>query len=193
MVSAMPKKFPKYLSCEGGSTVIEFAFVFPILLLFIFAMIQFGFLIFEQATLQGSLSSAAREGKTGYPSPSDPGNECTGGVCQFDRQGNITNLGARWVEVQGIMQSLTKNLFDPTQLTVSATSYPDFATLESAMQSGAPCGTVNGCTSNDVGSGGQVVVYTATYPAPTYLNPILGLAKGKGVITAITIERNEGF
>lgn len=186
----MSSKFCKYIASEEGNTAIEFAFILPILVSFVFAMIQFGFLIFEEATLQGSLSSAARDGKTGYPDPGDPGNMCTGGTCKTDKNGNITNLGTRWQQVHKKLLTLTRNFFNPDQLTFTATSYPDFASLEAAMNAGT-LGT--GGTQNDLGSGGQVVVYTSSYPAPSYLNPILGLAKGSGKITAITIERNEGF
>ncbi len=181
-------KFGQCLKCWRGNTAIEFAIVLPILVLFIFGTIEFGFIIFESATLQGALSTAAREGKTGYPDTADQGSQCFGGTCQYDSNGNIINYGPRWLKVRSLLYSLTRTLFDPEKLTFTATAYPDFSTLERAM-AGDP--TAQG-VGNDVGMAGQVVVYTAAYPAPILLNRMLGLGPG-GTIMAHNIVRNEGF
>ncbi len=174
--------------CEKGNAAIEFAVVLPILLLFIFGITEFGFILFESATLQGALSAAAREGATGYPDINDPGNQCIGGICKTDPQGNILNYGPRWLKVKSILLGQTQSIFNQANLTFSATAYPDFVTLEKSVK-GQP--GFKG-TKDDVGGSGQVVVYTASYPAPTYLQRMFGIAP-TGSITAHIIVKNEGF
>jgi hypothetical protein len=183
-IKRVASHFLKLAADAEGNTIIEFSIVLPIMLAFFFSIIGFGFVIFESAVLQGALSTAAREGKTGFPNTGDSGTQCTGGVA-VSSDGSCpkgSNPGQRWQEVQTILQGETSALFDKSKLILSATSYPDFIALEADR----------GGTGADVGGSGQVVRYTATYPCPQFLLALIGLPN-IGNITATNIIQNESF
>lgn len=181
-ISKKARAFSGTMHDETGGTLIEFAIAFPILLLFVFAILTFGIVIFESAVLQGALNAASREGKTGYPDISDPGFECQNDVCKYDAAGNIVNYAIRWKQISGIIQTQTQSVFDQKQLKFSITAYPDFIALMSGMPGNA----------DDLGASGVVVVYTASYPYPSFLLSLLGM-NSESRITAYNIVRNEGF
>jgi Flp pilus assembly protein TadG len=48
--------------CQRGAQIVEFAFVLPILLVIIFLIIDFGFLVYNQAIITNASREAARAG-----------------------------------------------------------------------------------------------------------------------------------
>ncbi len=49
-------------SLQGGSTAVEFAMVLPIFLLLVFAIIEFGFILYDKAVITNASREAARAG-----------------------------------------------------------------------------------------------------------------------------------
>ena len=54
------EKFRKYLRTIRGSAAIEFAFVFPVFLLFLFGSIEFGYLFWADSSLKYGATYGAR-------------------------------------------------------------------------------------------------------------------------------------
>ena len=52
----MKKK--KFFKCQRGAAAVEFAIVLPLLLVFVFGIIEFGFLLYDKAVI----TNASREG-----------------------------------------------------------------------------------------------------------------------------------
>jgi Flp pilus assembly protein TadG len=62
----------KRLYSESGASLVEFAIVLPLLLLFIFGIIEFGFLLFNKAMLTNASREGARAGVVYKPSQRMP-------------------------------------------------------------------------------------------------------------------------
>lgn len=56
----MKRRFEKYMETIRGTAAIEFAFVFPVLLLIIFGCIELGFVLWAQSALNYGATYAAR-------------------------------------------------------------------------------------------------------------------------------------
>jgi Flp pilus assembly pilin Flp len=176
--------------CEGA-TAVEYALILPILLMFIVGIIEFNVLMYASAVLEGATSVAARSGKTGYTAA---------GVSQ---QTYIYNL----------VKTKVSGILDPTQLQISSKSYANFTAVgkpEPCISPPAsPCTGTAGVNFVDVnhngvwdadqgaaglGSAGDIVVYTITYP--WYLmTPIVSpfFANGKVTLTSSAIVKNEPY
>jgi Flp pilus assembly protein TadG len=61
---------------EEGQSLVEFALVFLVFMLFVFAIFDFGHLFFVEMDVQNAIQEAARYGSTGnhLPDPKNPGN-----------------------------------------------------------------------------------------------------------------------
>lgn len=53
-------KFTRYK--QSGAAIVEFAIVLPVLLIFIFGIIEFGFLLYDQAVITNASREGARSG-----------------------------------------------------------------------------------------------------------------------------------
>jgi len=69
------RPFAGWLRANRGSTLVEFAFVFPILFALIVGIFEFGRLFYIDLTLHGAAREASRFGVTGnvLPDPNNPG------------------------------------------------------------------------------------------------------------------------
>jgi Flp pilus assembly protein TadG len=167
------------LFCVAGATALEYAIVIPILLLLLMGIVEYSLIMYASSVLEGATTTAAREGKTGYPNPDD----------ETTRQQYVIGApaGPGTPAVNGLLQNLASGLLKPTSIGITATAYDDFGSI------GVP-----GAGTSGVGIGNQVVVYTASYPWPIVtpmLQNILDNSGSTGVfnITTTAIVKNEPF
>ena len=152
--------------CVEAATAIEFAIVFPLLLLVVFGLIEFCLVMYESSTLEGALAIAARNGQTGYPDTNDIG----------------MPGGKRWTYTRDLLYKNASGLLNPGQIVFKPIAYPDFATA----------GVFGNGAENNVGGTGEVVIYTAQYPYPAlpFMKPYFG---DKGMMTVQVTVKNEEF
>jgi Flp pilus assembly protein TadG len=157
---------------EGG-TMIEFAFVAPILMLFIMGIIEVAMILLVSTLLEGSVREAARYGITGYV------------VDGFDRVGMIRK----------IVRQHTLGLVDMEQVEIQTVTYQSFSAIgqpepftdkngNNTRDAGESFNDVNGNGKWDddmgvagAGGPGDIVVYTVTYDWPmltSYMDDLLG-------------------
>jgi hypothetical protein len=180
------------IRCAKGATVIEFAVVLPVVLLFIMGIMEYNMIMYGMAVIEGATNIAARAGKTGYTAS---------GESQQDY-------------VYGIAQGLVSGLLDPTQLTISSKSYANFADIGQPepciSPPSPPCPGTPGVNFVDVnhngiwdsdqgaaglGGSGDIVVYTLTYPwhiTTPFLQNVIG-NNGVFNLTASAVVKNEPY
>jgi Flp pilus assembly protein TadG len=176
-----------------GATVVEYAIILPVLLMLIMGILEYNTLMYAMSVLDGSITTAAREGSTDY---------------------TAAGFSSRQAYVYSLVQTHSQGLLNPTNLTVSSKSYANFSDIgqpEPCISPPTPpCpGTPgvnfvdvngNGVWDQDqgtsgVGGAGDIVVYTATYPWPIYtpiLRPFLG-SGGTYMLSASAVVKNEPF
>lgn len=161
------KKFSKLwqaflhrLRQEEGASIVEFAIMAPIFIFFIFAVIQLSAVLIIDNALEASIREAARYGISGQGS------------------------GARDSEIRSRIQTVARDysggLINPSNLTITINSYPNFQALDA-----------NTSASNGSGSGSQAVKYQVQYTWNTTI-PIFG-ASNLIILKAQTPVMNEGF
>jgi len=175
---------------EEGVTAVEFAFVAPVFLLLISAVIEFSLVMFTTSVMEGATNSTSRLGKTGYT------------PAGFTRGEAIINA----------VKDRTASLLDPAKITIDSKVYSDFSKVgkpEPCVNPvNPPCSGTAGVNYVDVngngnwdqdmgaaglGNAGDIVVYTVTYPwaiMSPLMHPMLGSIYN---ISVRSIVRNEPF
>ncbi len=179
-----------FLRAQDGVTAIEFAFIAPIVLLFIFGTLEFAWMFFAENVLENAANAAARTGKTGY-------------------------IAANMTREQYILQQITKsvgNLLDPALIKLTTRNYKAFDDVgepepyidknnNGHYDPGETFTDKNkdGVWSADSGASGagnerDIVVYDVTYPWKI-MTPFIANVLGNGKVTLGTrlIIRNEPF
>lgn len=67
----MKRRFPALLREEGGSTLIEFAFALPVLVMFIIGVLQIGMMMQANSALREVIGWGGREAMVSYQDTSD--------------------------------------------------------------------------------------------------------------------------
>ena len=144
---------------ERGTAMMEFAFIAPIFLAMIGAIMEFSGIMFVQNLLEGSAREASRYGITGFTEP---------GVSRDD-------------QILDIVRKNTLGIIDMDQLQMETLVYPNFADIgqpepftdtngNGIYDAGEPFTDVNGNGSWDadmgaagLGGPGDVVLYRMSY------------------------------
>ena len=176
---------------RSGATAVEFAIVSPVLLLFMFGIVEFGLAFAADITLRNATQSAARTGRTGF----------------------VAENATQDATVRAIIRRRAGVLMDPDKLTITSISYSGFDTLKKPepfedkngngkRDSGESYTDVNGNGKWDAdqgrtGYGGtnEVVLYTVTYPWK-FVTPLIGKLVGKDgelTLSATAVVQNEPY
>ena len=144
---------------ERGQAIVEFAFVAPLFLAMLGAIMEFSGIIFVQAMLEGSAREASRYGITGFTS---------GGVSRED-------------QIRAIVEQHTHGIVDMDKLDMETLVYENFADVgqpepyddengNEVWDNDEPFDDVNGNGTWDpdmgaagMGGPGDVVVYSMSY------------------------------
>jgi len=194
------KTIRSFMRSATGSAAIEFAFLLPVLLVFLMGIIEYNMIMYASAVLQGATVIAAREGKTGYTQS---------GMSQQDYIYGIVRT-----RVTGLLDTSIPASPGVAALQISSKSYASYNAIGQPepciSPTQPPCpGTPgvnftdvnhNGVWDSDEGSaglGGQgdIVVYTVTYSWHV-LTPIMSNFLGtNGVVTlsASSVAKNEPY
>lgn len=160
---------------RDGATIIEFALVMPILLLFVIGILEVAMILFVSSLLEGSVREAARYGITGYVHE------------------GVDRIGV----IRRIVQENTIGLVDMDKVKIDTITYRSFSAIgqpepfndtngNGQWDAGESFNDVNGNGKWDAdmgaaGAGGpsDIVVYTLTYDWPmltSYMDDLLGRA-----------------
>ena len=134
---------------ERGQAIVEFAFLAPIFLGMLGAIMEFSGIMFVQAMLEGSAREASRYGITGFTS---------GGVSRAD-------------QIKAIVEQHTHGIIDMDKLDMDTLVYENFADVGNEVwDNDEPFIDVNGNGTWDpdmgaagMGGPGDVVVYSMRY------------------------------
>jgi Flp pilus assembly protein TadG len=158
----------------AGAAAVEFAFIAPLLILFIVGIVEVAMIMFASALLEGSVREAARYGITGY---------------------TITG-SSREAVVRNIVANDTVGMIDMSRVTITSLTYKSFTNVgqpepytdsnhNGKHDANEAYTDVNGNGKWDadmgapgVGGPGDVVVYTVSYNWPLitgYLSDLMGL------------------
>ncbi|HEU5046959.1 MAG TPA: TadE family protein [Rickettsiales bacterium] len=156
----------RLISCEKAAAAVEFAIIIPLLLVLVFGIIECCIVSYQITTLDGALTLAAREGATGAPDVSDSG----------------VVGGKRWNNMRTLLLERAGGMFDPHNIEVSATAYPDFASVGANGKGRA----------GSLGAPNEVVAYSVSYPYPMlpFMQSLFG---SRGRIFATALVKNEAF
>lgn len=188
---------------DRGVAIVEFALVFPVLLLMTFGTIEIGMIMAVQSTLEGGLKEASRYGITGQ-TPTD----------------NTTRIA----KIRKVLENHTLKLVDMNEATFIVKTYASFSQVgqmeplqdtpaPAAGEDPDPChdgvfsadcpgetftdvnanGIWDAIGKDSAGAGGEVVAYTVTVPWHI-MTPFAGYLMSKtGEIdlTATIVVRNE--
>jgi Flp pilus assembly pilin Flp len=180
--------FKRLLKDRDGSTVVEFGFVAPVLVLAITAVMEFAFLLFVGALFQSAVLDASRAGTTGF-APAGIGLE---------------------QRIRDLVSERTLGLVDPAEVTITTLVYPSFpevgapepyddANANGSFDAGENFTDVNGngVWDSDMGVAGlggpnDIVVYRIDYnwgALTALFQPFLGAVAR----TASLVVRNEPY
>lgn len=176
---------------EEGVAAIEFAFIAPVLLLFIFGTVEFSLAMFVQSVMEGATTMSSRLGKTGY---SESGQS---------REDTILNA----------LKARAGTFFNPNLVTITSKFYGQFDQIGDAepytdtnhngrYDTGETYSDVNGNGHWDADMGQQgygdandIVVYTVTYPWKIQTPLIAKFVNGNGQLNlrAVAVVKNEPY
>jgi Flp pilus assembly protein TadG len=180
-----------------GATIIEFAFIFPIVLMITFGIMEISLCMASLVTLEGGLKEASRYGITSQSTP--PADEDK--VPDAFKVGNDNRL----MSIGYILNQNTLDLIDLNDATITTNVYSSFSAIKDGEPftdqnnngvydppgtPGIPAGEAffdsncngvrdtAGASSTGVGTSGNIVVYTVNYNWKI-LTPIIGKFIGK--------------
>ena len=169
----------------------EFAFIAPVLLLMIMAIIEFSLIMLASSVMESATTVSARLGSTGY----------------------TTSGTSRSQTILNSIKAKAGTFIDTQKLTIQSKYYTQYSQINDpepftdsnhngVRDSGEAFTDVNGNGQWDAdmglagyGGAGDIVVYTVTYPW-RILTPIVGRFIGKNGIYTITthaVTKNEPF
>lgn len=172
---------------SDGATIIEFALIFPIVLMITFGIMEISLCMASLVTLEGGLKQASRYGITSQ----------TPTAAQMDEiQDEIPSAFAgaddRTKQIMAILNQNTLDLIDLNTATISTQVFSSFSVVKNGepytdlngngqYDTGEPYSDMNcnrtrdgpGASGNSVGGAGNIVVYTVNYNWKI-LTPIIG-------------------
>ncbi len=160
-----------------GASIIEFAFAFPIFLLFLIFISEYGLMMFGNSVIRSTVEEAAHYSKIGCLDANFTGATTCDSASLYDRQALINNVKARSF---GLVKADDCSLF-----TFSVFPPPNMA----SYVSDSGCGTWN------PGNGTDIRVFKATYKWPVMFAYMVNFGFFGSTInfTAMTVTRNEPF
>ena len=191
MIDALRHQLHHLRRQSDGSTVLEFAFVAPVLMVLLVGSMEVGMIFFASSLLEGGLREASRFGLTGAPPASgtreshiaDVVNQNGAGVIQVDDSNSTTLVYPNFTSI-GEPEPYT----DTNGNSVHDVGEP-FTDINCNSQWDPDMGK------SGLGHGGEVVQYTVNFDLKFmtgFLAPLLG-ANGKLPLSASVVVRNESF
>lgn len=179
---------------EDGVTIVEFAFVAPVMLMLIGGLFELGYLTFARSTLESAVLTAARQSRV-----SDCPNENAEAITQ-----GIQNRMNVVASADGEPAQVKVNSYSGEFGKVGSPEPFDDENKSGTRDEGESFTDVNGNgewdadmgSEGDFGSFGEVVRFTASYNVPSllpYVAAQINSGKDYYTIEAVTVVRNEPF
>lgn len=181
--------FRRFARQGEGATMIEFALIFPIVLMISFGILEISLCMASLVTLEGGLKEASRYGITTQSTAPPDVNK----VPTAFKVGNDNRL----MTIGYILNENTLDLIDLNTATITTQVYSSFSAVQDGEQYndvnlnnqydvGEPFSDTNcngvrdgpGAASTGIGAAGNIVVYTVAYNW-RILTPIIGQWLGK--------------
>ncbi|GAB2174512.1 TadE/TadG family type IV pilus assembly protein [Dongia sp. agr-C8] len=180
-------RFRRFARQSEGATIIEFAFIFPIVLMITFGIMEISLCMASLVTLEGGLKEASRYGITSQ----------TGETLDAAQQAKVPTAfkvgnDPRLMTIGYILNENTLDLIDLNTATITTQVFSSFSAVKDGEQysdlngngqydSGEPFSDTNcnkvrdvaGSSGTGVGAAGNIVVYTVSYQWKI-LTPIIG-------------------
>lgn len=181
----------KFCSCTRGITALETAFVLPVLLLFIFGILEYGMVFMAENVLENATNNGSRTGKTGYADKN------------ISREQTILNS----------IYARTAGFLDPHKIKMTTKVYKAFGDIgepepyidrnnNHQYDKGESFTDINGNGKWDsdmggtgLGNAGEVVVYEVTYPWQVMTPFMSMILSDDGIVTLSShiVVRNEPY
>ncbi len=184
-----PARVRRFARHSDGATMIEFALIFPIVLMITFGIMEISLCMASLVTLEGGLKEASRYGITSQSTAPPDVNK----VPTAFKVGNDNRL----MTIGYILNQNTLDLIDLNAATITTQVYSSFSAVKDGeaytdlnsngqYDSGEPYSDTNcnstrdgpGASGTGVGASGNIVVYTVNYNWKI-LTPIIGQWLGK--------------
>ncbi len=183
--------FRRFRSGCGGTTIVEFALIAPVLMFMIVGIIELGLLLTAQTILDNAAFAASRAGKTGYSTSSSTQSQL----------------------ILAAVRKATADYLDPSKITLNSKAYSDYGSIgkpepftdsnnNGVRDAGEAFTDVNGNGTYDkdqgasgYGSSGQIVVYEANYDwslVTPYVKRFVG-TNGVVRVTSRIVVKNEPY
>ncbi len=179
------------LRARDGVTAVEFAFVAPVLILILFAIIEFSLIMMVNNIMESATNMSSRLGKTGF----------------------IAAGKTREDTITAAVRERAGSLIDPDRLSVSTKVYRTFGEINrpepwhDTNGNGVPDPgeytdiNGNGVYDTDMaragyGNAGDIVVYTIKYPwsiTTPIMRELIGNESGEYPLTAHAVVKNEPY
>jgi Flp pilus assembly protein TadG len=174
------------LADTGGATIVEFAFVAPILVMTLLGLFDLGYKSYVASNLQGALHEAARMGTVGDKTTAQIDTHIQNRLREFSRGATITITHKSYLDFSGVQVPETI-----TNDTVPIGSYNVGDCYQDANANGV-YDTDRG--RSGMGSSEDVLHYSITmsYPRLFPLTRLMGLSS-TDTVTSSTVFRNQPY
>ena len=174
------------LADTGGATIVEFAFVAPILVMTLLGLFDLGYKSYVASNLQGALHEAARMGTVGDKTTAQIDTHIQNRLREFSRGATITITHKAYLDFSGVQVPETI-----TNDTVPIGSYNVGDCYQDANANGV-YDTDRG--RSGMGSSEDVLHYSITmsYPRLFPLTRLMGLSS-TDTVTSSTVFRNQPY
>jgi Flp pilus assembly protein TadG len=180
-----------FLRCSRGASLVEFALVFPILIVLVIGLLEVGMMMFIQSAMEGGLREATRWGITGQTVTGETREESIRRILEENTLGMVDFSGA----------AITMRTYDSFSDVGQPEPWTD-SNDNGQYDVGEPYTDLNGNTQWDedrgvegVGNASEIVSYTVEYhwvPLTGLISSFIG--DGDGIpMRASTVVRNEPF
>ena len=186
----------RYRNCQDGATAVEFALISPILFLLVMGIVEAGFIMSAQNTLESATYVASRTGRTGFIESGKTQEET---IMDALKERASLFLNSEYVSINS--------------MSVSTRTYADFdginepepyvdANANGVRDDGENFTDINGNGTWDedragggYGGAGEIVVYTVTYPWPLFTPMVSEFIGTDGIftLTSRAVVKNEPF
>ena len=186
-----------FLHCRRGASLVEFALVFPILIVFVVGLLEVGIMMFIQSAMEGGLREASRFGITGQTISGETREETILRILEEHTLGMV-DLEPPAATISMKTYASFNDIGQPEPFTDS----PSGPNNNDEYDVGEPFTDLNGNSQWDadrgtagVGASGEIVSYTIDYtwqPMTGLISSFVG--DGDGIaMSASTAVRNEPF
>ncbi len=165
----------RFRADEKGATLIEFAFLLPVLVLMVFGIVEFSLFMFASGIIENATATASRLGQTG---------DNYSGSTTADDNSDPNKCRSQYIRDK--IRELSLGVIDPTAVQIETSIFTNFE------DSNPPNGSES--ETSGFGTKGVAVLYVVSYPWE--LNtPLIATLFGKEIvtITSSVVVQNENF